>query len=195
VIRWPTDSEEVALARELRNRGVLFDEDEFERMRVDALGLSIHQNNDVPSTVFSLGHAIYVMSAVIRNDSSRALSPSRIRFDGPTWESGIGLMKNPTGSRKRLAGFPGDRLFGDGLILNYLITLRRPILLPGDLVKGVWLAEGQAHMPCEYRDGDLLKVRVTLFDQRGRYDQKLFWLKVEWSGEETRRIQKLEGMS
>ena len=53
MIEWPADSEEVALARELRDRGVLFDEVEFERMRVDALGLSIHQHWDVPSAAYS----------------------------------------------------------------------------------------------------------------------------------------------
>ena len=176
-----TDSEDVASARTLQDRGVPFDEDEFERMRVDALGLSIHQNCEVPSTVFSFPNG-YMIAAVIRNDSSRSLSPSRIRFDGPAWQSGIGLMKDPTG-RKRLLGPPGDRLDGwgirYGLILNYVITLKHIILLPGDFVKGVWLAEAQTVLPLEYHDRDLLKVDLTLFDQRGRYDRKPFWLTVE----------------
>ena len=126
-----TDSEDVALARTLRDRGVPFDEDEFERMRVDALGLSIHQNWDVPSTVWSFP-SCYVIAAVIRNDSSRSLSPSRIRFDGPPWQSKIALMKNPLGTRKGRSDVFGIELFGCGILLNRIISEKHIILPPGD---------------------------------------------------------------
>ena len=130
-------------------------------MRVDALGLSISQDFDIPNTFFELlGRTVYVLRAVIRNDSPRSLWPSHIQFAGPTWELGIDLLKNLCGW-KRLSGLPdySDEIPGDGLLLNYRMT-RRHTLFPGDSVKGVWMAMGRAPMPREYHDGDPVEVRL-----------------------------------
>ena len=164
-------------------------------MRVDALGLSLHQNWDVPSTVWSFP-SCYVIAAVIRNDSSRSLSPF-LAFGSmaPPWQSKIALMKNPLGTRKGRPDVFGVELFGCGILLNRIISEKHIILPPGDSVKGVWMAEGKTVLPLEYHDRDTLKIHLTLFDQRSRCDRKPFWVTVERSPDETERIRKLEGMS
>jgi hypothetical protein len=194
VIRRPANSEEVTLALKLRDAGVPFDTYELERMRAEALGLSMLQSRNVESTVDSSGEpTLYIINAVIRNDSPRSLSPSGIQFEGPAWEPGIALFKNPKWPRKRIDGFPDvDAAYG-GQLLNYIITRKRIVLLPGESVTGIWLACGQAPVPYEYHDRDLLEIRVALFDQKGHCDQRSFWLTVNRTPAEIRRISRLEG--
>jgi len=200
VIHRPATAEEFALACELRNGGVPFDEDEFERMRVDALGLSIYQNRDLPSTGFTLpsGETGYILNAVISNDSPRELSAVHIQFDGPTCGFGMCLLQDPRrkSPREYLYSFPDPRLAGfeREVVLNHLITRRRT-LFPGDLEKGFLLVVGQAPLPSEYHDRYSLEVRLTVFDQKGRDYHKSFELMVERSRKEKRLIQRLEEMS
>jgi hypothetical protein len=96
--RKPTTPEEFAIARDLRERGLFFDTDEFEQMQTDCLGLSIMQNLDLPSTACDLrsGGAAYVFNTVIFNESPhKMLAPSFIDFDGPAWEPQLLLLPDP----------------------------------------------------------------------------------------------------
>jgi hypothetical protein len=185
-----TTPEEFALARDLHDRGVSFDEDELERMGLDCSGLSILQNCDFPSTAFDVpGGAGYVFNALVYNDSPRRyLAPSFIGFECPPWDFEMRLLQDPRKKtpRENLYSFSDRRQcefeFERAVVLNHLIG-RRHILAPGEVLEGYVLAVGRVVIPSKYRDRDQFDVRLRVFDQWGRSDEEVFHLLVERGAE------------
>jgi hypothetical protein len=194
-INKPTTTEELTLARDLRDRGVSFDEDEFERMEEDCRGLSILQNNDVPSSVFDLpsGGAGFLFSALIYNESKRILSPKIVTFDDPPWEQQVILLPEPGQKKPYCFPDPYPDVYEREVVLNHLIG-RSHILAPGAFVDGFLLAVGQNDIPLKYRDRSWLKVRVTLFDQNGRCQQAIFRLLIERGTKQKRALERIEAI-
>jgi hypothetical protein len=185
--------EEFALASELRKCGVPFDEDQFERMRVDPCALSIRQGG-VPNRAFNLfpREAGFIFSVEISNDSSHNLSRVDIEFDGPFYEFGMRLLlpDRVKKSRKPFYSMPAPRLerYERDMVLNHLVN-RRHTWRPGKTVEGLLLAVAETRIPWEYYDRERLEVGVTVFDQRGRSDRKSFWLIVDWTRDEKEFMQ------
>jgi hypothetical protein len=194
VIDKPTTTKELALARDLRDRGAPFDEDEFETMEEDCLGLSILQNCDVPSSVFDLpsGGAGYLFSAVIYNESKRKiLSPRIVTFDGPPWEERVLLLPEP--KQKKPYCFPDlPDIFEREAVLNHIIG-RKHILAPGAFIDGLLLAVGRNDIPLKYRGG-WSNSPVTLFDQNGRCQQKIFRLLIEIGTKQKGALERIEAI-
>jgi hypothetical protein len=183
----------LALAYDLRERGMLFDEDEVEQMRTTSLGLSIRQSDDLPSTARHLrsGGTGYAFNVVISNDSrNKMLSPCFCDFDGPEWETKILPVPDP--GRKALFYFFDLREDGYGreMVLNHFIGRRRT-LAPGQVVEGFLLAAGPVGIPWKYREGDHIQVGLSLFDQRGRSQDAVFHLSVERSPEYARMMERI----
>src|ERR1700722_4826033 len=121
--RKPTTAKELAIASDLRKRGLFFDEEEFRRMETDCRGLSILQNTDLPSTARHLrsGETGYAFNAVICNHSdSKMLSPCFCDIDGPEWESHLVLLPDP--GREALYCFdPREDVYDRKSVLNHFI--------------------------------------------------------------------------
>jgi hypothetical protein len=210
--------EEYRSACGLRDRQIPLDEDGLERMRVARLGLSIHEVG--PSFAFTLpsGGAGYDLSVGIRIDSEQRLSAEHIGFGGLSWECRFQLLPDPQkenpmrfyNSRqyrhrrkgeldyltaRQLYVFPGFQYHEHerDTILNHRIGPRR-FLFPDEFPEGFLLAVGQEPIPLDYAEGDCLKLRVTVFDQRGRFHAAWFHPIVERSGEEKRLMQQIASL-
>jgi hypothetical protein len=203
--------DDLAVVRRLRDRGIPVDEDRFQRMQAACAGLVILQ--DGPASVFDLssggtGCELYV---VILNESRRPLVPVHIGFDGEDWATGMSLLPDPykvypagrgnTHRRVRdnsgyLADYSAARnayvfpihshppkIFPRADVLNHRLA-RSCVLYPGESSEGWLLAVGQKPMPRGHRDGDRLKMRLTLFDQRNRFHRVTFLLIVQRSRRE-----------
>jgi hypothetical protein len=207
--------EDYALACGLRDRGIPLDEYEFERMKAACLGLEIWENIDSPSTVFNLpsGGAGYELNVAISNHSERPLAPVHIGFEGPGWETNMRLLSDPQkvyparqrNTRRQVRDHRGvlidysvarntycfSAYWTDGYereaALNHRIA-RSGVLYPGDSVEGWLLAVGEESIPFDYRDRDRLKMRLTVFDQRGRFHRAFFHPMVQRSRQEERRL-------
>jgi hypothetical protein len=200
-----------ALVRRLRDRGIPVDEYRFERIQASCAGLDILQ--DGPASVFDLssggvGCELYV---VILNESRWPLAPEHVAFEGPDWATGMSLLPDPYkvypagrgNTHRRVrdnSGFFVDystarnayvfpiyshppRIFPRTDALNHQLA-RSCVLYPGESLEGWLLPVGQKPLPPEYRDGDRLKMRLTLFDQRGRFHRATFHLIVQRLREE-----------
>ena len=193
----PTTPEEMAIARKLRDRGFVFDQDEFAQMERDCLCLSILQNGSFPSTAFDLAGATgYIFNTVIVNESpEKILSPSFIDFDGPSWEVGIELLSDPRQQvpRKYCYEFPDPKLCGfeREAVLNHTIGGKR-VLYPGESLEGLFLATGIAPIPLEYEDRSPCEVAITLYDQAGRSVRSVFKLIIQRSVEHKRIKKRIE---
>ena len=209
--------QEFALARRLRARGIPVDEYEFERMKAACAGLEILEDAGPPSTVFDLssGGTGCILSVVISNGSKRPLAPARIGFEGPDWET-MSLLPDPhkeyparrgTTHRRvrdnsgRIVDYSNARNFyvfptrtpmayPRGEVLNPRIA-RRCFVYPGESLEGWLLAVGEKPIPPEYRDRDRVKMRLTLFDQRGQFRPAIFHPMVERSRQGQQRLAEL----
>ena len=192
----PTNAEEFERARRLHELGVAVDYDAFERMRAESAGLSIFQNSDAPSLILDMpaGQTACLFNAAIVNHSEcRVLASSRIRFDGPEWLHNLRLIPDPRltkGSKHPNAYFlrPDECGYPREVVLNNFVRGKHK-LPPGELAEGLLLAIAEGRIPSDYADHDRIKVRLNLFDQRGRVASCLFGLRVE-RGPEHRRIMK-----
>jgi len=206
--------EDFALMRRLRDRGIPMDEYELEGIEVACRGLEICEDIDFPSTAFNLssGGSGYELNVLIANDSERPLAPVHIGFEGPEWVNRMRLLPDP---HKQYAARRGNTLrqvrdeSGSSvdysiarntyvfptrprilqereIVLNHRVS-RSCILYPGDSVEGLLLAVGEEPIPLDYRDREHIKVRLTVFDQHGRFHRALFHPMVERSRQEERR--------
>jgi hypothetical protein len=194
------NSEDFALARRLRDRGIPVDEYEVERMQAACAGLQILEDRSLPSTVFDLssGGAGCLLSVVISNESRRPLAPAHIGFEGLDWGT-MSLLPDPhkeypasRGNKHRrvrdnsgcLVDYSSARNFyvfpiqpvmtyPRDEVLNHRIA-RSCFLYPGESLEGWLLAVGEEPIPPEYGNRDRLKMRLTLFDQRGHVHRATF---------------------
>ena len=201
------------LARGLRDRGIPVDDYEFGRMEAACLGLRIEEQSGLQSKAFNLagGGAGYVLEVVIQNESKRPLAPVHISFEGPDWERRMSLLPDPhkeyparpRKNRRRLRNylgapidysvvrntyfFPPDRRAGKAReeVLNHKVD-RGLLVYPGEFLEGLLLVVGEQPIPSEFRDGDRIKIRLTVFDQRGRSHRAAFQPLVERPREERR---------
>jgi hypothetical protein len=207
--------QDFALVRRLRDRGIPVDEYEFARMQAACAGLVILEDAGLPSTVFDLssGGAGYRLSVVISNQSKRPLAPAHIGFEGPDWATGMSLLPDPHkeyparrgnahrrvrdnggcvvdySSARNFYVFPTQTPMVDprNEVLNHRLGRGR-FLYPGESWEGCLLAVGQQSIPSEYRDRDRLKMRLTLFDQRGHFHKATFHPIVQRSRQDERRL-------
>jgi hypothetical protein len=194
--------EDLALMHGFRDRGIPVDEYEFERIEAACAGLKIFEDGGPPA-VFDLlpGRAGCELYVVISNESRRPLVPVHIGFEGPDWVSGMSLLPDPRklyparrgNTHRRVrddSGYFADystarnayvfpihfrppMIYPREEVLNQRIA-RSCVLYPGEHLEGWVLAMGQKPMPSEYRDGDRLKMRLTLFDQRDCFYRATF---------------------
>ena len=207
--------EDFALVRRLRDRGIPVDEQEFERMQSACAGLQISEDAGPLSTVFCLssGGAGCRLSVVISNESKRPLAPAHIGLEGPDGEMRMSLLPDPHkeyparrgnthrrvqdnsgcfvdySSARNFYVFPTQTPmpYPRDEVLNHRIG-RNCFLYPGECWEGWLLAVGEKPIPPEYRDRDRLKIRLTLFDQRGHFRGATFHPMVQRSRQEERRM-------
>ena len=192
----PTTAEEFARARRLHELGVAVDYDAFDRMRAESARLSIFQNSDAPSLILDMpaGQTGCVFNVAVVNHSEReVLAPRWIRFDGPEWLHNLRLIPDPRltkGSKFPDVYFlrPDESGYPREAVLNNFVRGKHK-LPPGELADGFLLAIADGCIPFDYADHDRIKVRLNIFDQRGRAASCLFGLRVE-RGPEHRRIMK-----
>jgi hypothetical protein len=192
----PTTAEEFERARRLHELGVAVDYDAFERMRAESADLSIFQNSDAPSLILDMpaGQTGCVFNVAIANHSEReALAFSWTSFDGPEWLHNLRLIPDPRltkGSKYPDLYFlrPDESGYPREAVLNNFVR-RKQKLPPGGQADGFLLAIAEGRIPFDYADHDRIKVRLNIFDQRGRAASCLFGLRVE-RGPEHRRVMK-----
>ena len=196
-----TSSEDFAMARRLRDRGIPVDEHEFARMEAASAGLQILEDRSLPSTVFDLssGGAGCILNVVISNESRRPLAPAHIRFECEDWET-MSLLPDPHkqypaaqrgkahrrvrdnsghfvdySSARNFYVFPTRTVmtYPRHEVLNHQIA-RGCFLYPGEPLEGWLLAVAETPIPPQYGNHDRLKMRLTLFDQRGHVHRATF---------------------
>jgi len=182
-----TTSEEFARARSLRELGLAFDGDEFERMRIESRmgsepsGLSIVQNCSLPSEALDIpGGAGFAFQACIENISNQVLSPCTVLFDGPEWGCRMNLIPDPRRTEYPDLYFwdPRDYGYHRDTVLNNCIGTRHR-LVPGEQLEGVILAVGDGAVPLNYGSYEKFQMGLTLFDQHGRAASCAFRLVIE----------------
>ena len=172
-----THSEELALVRSLRDRGVLVDAREVRCLARSAAGLRVKQ---VGFGIDSFAQervsgAEYAIRLAIANSSSRPLAPMRVELDFPWDHRGARLLEDPHLSRprKELYAFPSGELhpYDRADVINHQLKRSRPIA-PRDEVEGMLLALADDPIPESYAEGSTLEVQVTVFDQRGEFHRQ-----------------------
>ena len=167
-------SEQFALVRWVRERGIPIDEVEFRRMEAMAGGLIIQQTGEIVMSSASdleSGGTAFIIQLVLQNCSDRPLAPVHVKIEVPWVEpEGVRLLEDPARKRPREISyeFPGRRLcpIEREAVLNHRIGRNRPVM-PRDSIDGFVLAVGEAPIPAEYCDRARIRIHVTLFDQHG----------------------------
>jgi hypothetical protein len=148
---------------------------------------------------------------VIWNKSARPLAPVHIAFLVPDWEMSMSLLADPhkqyparrSNPRLQVRDNSGDRVGYSIARDNYVFPSYPPIrherqavlnpriarsflLYPGEYVEGWLLAVGERSIPADYPDRLRIKIRLTLFDHRGRSQRAFFHPMVQRSRQEQR---------
>jgi hypothetical protein len=153
----------------------------------------------LPSRAFALpsGGTAYALNAALYNESPhKMLSPSFISFECPKWEFEITLLPDPRCKIPREGPHyvldPRETPYERETVLNHLIGRRR-WFAPGEIVEGWLLAVGRLAIPLRYRKDDQFRfrIRLNLYDQKGRPQQALFCVSVEKSREHKRLMERI----
>ena len=167
--------EELQGFSELRRAGIPLDEAVVEEIETASRGLVIRQSGNVAENcVFDLysGGAGYMLATAIYNPSKRIhwAHEARLKLLWP--ESDFRWLENPLGKipREYDYSFPphGPEGFDPADVLNH--RLRRGCRIypdPDDCLEGLLLGVGQSPIPEQYVDRQGLKMRLSIYDERG----------------------------
>lgn len=175
--------EELRRLDELRRRGIPLDTEVLRNMRAACKGLVIRQagtiaENAIFDSVF--GETGFMLSIVIHNVSDRIIRPQgarlKIRWPQPHFR----WLENPLAKVPREFTYShpsfGPAGFDPELVVNHRLNGRCK-LYPGDYLEGLLLGVGQAPMPDHYVDRQAVRIRLSVYDERGnRYTSDLILL-------------------
>ncbi len=177
------NEEELGLCDELRSGGIPLDQEVVEQMRAACRGLLIQQcGTALETAIFDLesGGAAYVLNVAIDNVSDRILRPQEPRLEIPWSDLHFRWLENPFGKAPREYTYSlppyGPAGFDPEVVLNHSLRPGRK-LYPGDYLEGLLLGVGQASIPVHYVDRQAVKLRLSIYDERGhRYTSDLILL-------------------
>ena len=165
--------EELQGFSELRRAGIPLDEAVVEEIETASRGLVIRQSGNVAENcVFDLysGGAGYMLATAIYNPSKRIhwAHEARLKLLWP--ESDFRWLENPLGKIPREYDYwfppPGPAGFDPAVVLNH--RLRHGCkLYPDDCLEGLLLGVGQSPIPDHYVDRQGLKMRLSIYDEKG----------------------------
>jgi hypothetical protein len=161
--------EELRRLEDLCRAGISLDARVVEDLKNDSRGLSIFQpGNPAEDQVFDLdrGGSGCTFGVAIHNDSDGVICLQQYQLLLPWHEPNFRWLKN---SRRDSAySFPpgGPCGFDSEDILNHRLGTRGR-LNPGESLEGLFLGIGQADIPKEFRNGQAIPVKFTIFDQHG----------------------------
>ncbi len=171
---------DLASFSELAAGGIPLDEEVVGSLKASGGGLSIYQSlTSFESYVTNLefGGTGYVLSLEIYNGSDRIVWPCAYRLTPLANEREFRWLEiaSPRVEGEPPYQFPGETSggFGDAEVLNHRLG-RKYRLYPGDSLDGFLLGAGQQPLLPEYRNGQLLDVTLSIFDQRDiRYEANM----------------------
>jgi hypothetical protein len=195
---WKVDhkfnEDEHALLSDLQRGGIPLDEEALERIRTASRGLSMYQTGTILETsVFDLdsGGSGYMLSVAIHNDSTRPIRLHEIRLEMLWHDAAFRWLDDPrrASPRKYTYSFPPSESleFERDVVLNHYIGGAGQ-LNPGASIEGLLLGMGESPIPDEYRDRQLLPMRLLVLDRGGR--QYASHLKLHVSRRSRNRIEK-----
>ena len=156
----------------------------WEASGAESRGLSIYQTGTLPETsVFDLksGGSGYMLSVAIHNDSTRRIRLYEFRSEMLWHDTEFRWLDDPrrASPRKYTYSFPpSDSLeFERDVVLNHYIGGAGQ-LNPGASIEGLLLGMGESPIPYEYRDRQLLPMRLLVLDRGGRQYASHFKLYV-----------------
>jgi len=171
---------DLTLFSELTAGGIPLDEEVVESLKASGGGLSIYQSLTTFEsyiTDLEFGGTGYVLSLEIYNGSDQILWPRAYRLTPLANEREFRWLEilSPRVEGEPPYQFPRETSggFGDAEVLNHRLG-RKYRLYPGDSLDGLLLGAGQQPLLPEYRNGQLLDVTLSIFDQRDiRYDANM----------------------
>jgi hypothetical protein len=188
------NEDEHAVLSDLQRGGIPLDEGVLERIRAASRGLSIYQTGTLLETsVFDLksGGSGYMLSIAIHNDSNRPIRLHEIRLEMLWHDTEFRWIDDPrrASPRKYTYSFPPSESleFERDVVLNHYIGGAGQ-LNPGASIEGLLLGMGESPIPDEYRDRQLLPMRLLVLDRRGR--QYASHLKLYVSRRSRNRVEK-----
>jgi hypothetical protein len=168
-----TSPEQLLRMSRILDSGIPLDPVVVEALRASCRGLSICQiGSPVENTVFDLEHGGtgYMLGVEIRNNTPKILSIEQYRLEPPWPESDFRWLEDPRKLRPREFNYSFPQYGPEGLdrecVLNHHVG-RNGRLLPGDCIHGLLCGVGEAGIPDEYQDRQLLSMQLSVVATRG----------------------------
>jgi hypothetical protein len=166
--------DELEILSDLQRAGVPLDLELLGDFKASSRGLSVFQTGSpVENTVSELdsGGSGYMLSVAIHNDSNRAVRLNEFRLELLWHDAQFCWLSDPfrASPRESNYSFPTPRSieFPREVVLNHHLG-NAGKLNPGGSFEGLLLAAGEAPIPAEYHDGQILKMRILVFDSQSR---------------------------
>lgn len=165
---------------DLEHAGVPLDQEVLKHIKAASRGLSIFQTGTfLESSVFDLdsGGSGYMLSVAICNDSTRPIRLQEFRLEVPWHDAQFRWLKDPCRASPRKSSYslasPGLAEFDREVVLNHHVGSAGQ-LNPGESLEGLLLGRGEAPVPDEFRDRQLLTMKLLILDRRGcQYSSRL----------------------
>jgi hypothetical protein len=168
------NKDELGALSDLERGGVPLDREVLEDLQAASRGLSVYQTGTLlENTIFDLdsGGSGYMLSVAIYNDSERPIRLHEFRLEPPWHDPGFRWLEGASRGSPRKCSYsfapPGPTGFENGDVLNHRVGSAGQLNPGGDPLEGLLLAMGQAPIPDEYRDRQLLQMRLSISDRRG----------------------------
>jgi hypothetical protein len=178
---WCTRQADLEIFSQLRATGIPLDEEVVREMSAASRGLSLYQVGVGKILELYDGRIGYCLYVGLRNDSDRILSPHAHRLETLTEGQNFAWLK--ASARREPKGevyvWPGHGTHGipAGEVLNHRLGSKGK-LFPGDCLEGFLLGVGDSTIPENYRNGQRISRKWTVFDGRGIRYHKIIKLTI-----------------
>jgi hypothetical protein len=160
---------------ELRRGGIPLDEAVVEEIEIGSRGLVIRQSGNVAENcAFDLysGGTAYMLAAAIYNASKQIHWAHEPRLELLWPESHFRWLENPWGKIPREYDYsfppPGPAGFDPEVVLNHRLHHGCKLYPePNDCLEGLLLGVGESPIPDHYVDRQGLKMRLSIYDEKG----------------------------